>query len=123
MSVSPVVGTALNTTVCMGFNLFVAAFEEIFFRGILLDETSPTISAIAFGAVHMSNLTYPGYYGNSDALSSAINQSVFAAIMGFYANYVDSQDSYRLRKSVTLHYWNNVMAMGLDYVEGNGEFK
>lgn len=118
--VSPTLGTALDLSFNMAFNLFVAAAEEIIFRGILLDRGSPTVSALAFGAVHMSNLAVRGYYGNGDELESAIRQSVNACIFGFYANYLDANDSYRLRKSATMHYWNNVLAMSLDYIQGNG---
>lgn len=52
--------------------------------------------------------------------SGGCTASVFAFSFGIYANILTENDGDKLRKPITIHYWNNVFSMVLGYLAGEG---
>lgn len=124
LTTTPAAGLALEAVFALSVNLFVATAEEELFRGILLDRWGPAASAIGFGAIHLGNIlvtvtpSLPAL--SQEQVAGVLQQSAFALCFGVYANVLSDQDGGRLRKTVSLHYWNNVIAMIAGYMEGDG---
>jgi membrane protease YdiL (CAAX protease family) len=118
--VTPAAGCALEGLFAVVVNLFVATAEELLFRGVLLDEAGPTLSAVTFGALHLTNAFSGLFAGSANPTEEAALQSASATAFGFYANSLTIDDGYRLDRSIALHYWNNVIAMELNYLSGSG---
>lgn len=114
--VSPAAGLALISAFSLGMNLFVAVGEETMYRGFGNDLAGVVPSSIVFGLAHLANGFLYSQEKQSYPWLTAVLQSSFATLFGFYASYVNGQDGYSLDHSVTLHYWNNVVAMILDYL-------
>jgi len=120
-SMSPGAALAAETAYAMALNLFVASFEETFFRGILLERWGLAASSLAFGAIHLSNLLLLDPSSFDDVWSVSM-QALSATAIGFYLGYVTRREGYDLRKAVTLHYWNNIIAFVLPFmINGGGE--
>lgn len=119
--VAPLTGLALVSAFSLSVNLFVAVGEESLFRGFGNDAFGVVPSSILFGLAHLSNgFIYRQEKTDHPWLTAGL-QAVFAGIFGFYASYVDAQDGYSLQRSISLHYWNNVAAMILDYLASGGK--
>jgi membrane protease YdiL (CAAX protease family) len=124
LTTTPAAGLALEALFALGVNLFVATAEEEVFRGVILDRFGPAVSAIGFGAVHLGNILVtvsPSLPALSEPqVAGVLQQSAFALCFGVYADMLSADDGNRLRKPVTLHYWNNVVAMIVGYMQGDG---
>jgi membrane protease YdiL (CAAX protease family) len=121
IGMSPGAGLAAETAYAMALNLFVASFEETLFRGIALERLGLAASSLTFGAMHLGNLLIMDPTSFDDVWSVSI-QTLSATAIGFYLGYVTKREGYDLRKAVTLHYWNNVIAFVLPFmINGGGE--
>jgi hypothetical protein len=84
----------------------------------------PTASALTFGAIHLGNVFVPPDpdtpWHDPGNVMDVVAQSAFATCFGFYANILTTGDSYRLQRPIALHYWNNVFAMTMGYLLGEG---
>lgn len=118
--VSPLAGLALVSSFSLSVNLFVAVGEESLFRGFGNDAFGVIASSILFGLSHLSNGFIYSQEKTAHPWLTAGVQAAFAGIFGFYASYVNAQDGYSLQRSISLHYWNNVAAMILDYLSSGG---
>lgn len=118
--VAPFAGLGLVSAFSLSVNLFVAVGEESLFRGFGNDAFGVVPTSILFGLAHLSN----GFIYSQEKIDhpwlTAGLQAAFAGLFGFYASYVDAQDGYSLQRSISLHYWNNVVAMILGYLASGG---
>jgi len=118
--VRPLAGLAFVSLFSLGINLFAAVGEETFFRGFANDAYGVVPASIGFGLAHLANGFIYSQEKENYPWLTAILQSTFAGLFGFYASYVNGQDGYSLQRSVALHYWNNVAAIILDYLATGG---
>jgi membrane protease YdiL (CAAX protease family) len=112
--VSPETGFGLNLLLSSSVNLFVASSEEIIFRGSLLESYGIHVSSLLFGAAHLLNvLAYEEI--TTEIWFKHGQQAIFAAGLGYYLAYLTEKDA-SMEKAITIHYWNNVVAMMMIYM-------
>jgi len=88
-----------------------ATWEEIFYRGILLERDGIEISSFNFGLGHLGNMIMPGV-----SVADTMLQTLYATAFGFYTADMTKKSAYKIDKAVTLHFWNNIIAFTLDYL-------
>jgi membrane protease YdiL (CAAX protease family) len=103
----------------MTVNLFLAPTEELAFRGLFLERFGLVVSSLAFGGMHLANLLVVGT-SSFDAVWSVSVQTLYTTSLGFYLGYVTMRNGYDIRKAVAIHYWNNVFAYVVPFMERGG---
>ena len=109
----PAAALALRLAGTMGLVAANATWEEIQYRGTLLEASGPTRSALSFGAAHLPNIFVP-----DAAIEDVALQSLFATLFGLHAARATVANGYNFEPMVALHFWNNVAAFMLDYILG-----
>lgn len=111
LNVAPWQGLLLEIISASLLVLANATWEEINFRGILLEKSGLTYSSITFGLAHAPNVLYPGVSVEETTL-----QTLFASLFGFYAGVKTQQNNYDFKKMIALHFWHNVTSASLNYM-------
>ena len=111
--VIPALGLALNTLFAFAFVHANATGEELIFRGLQLESRGVIRSSISFGIAHIPNMIIPGV-----SIEDTLFQTAFATLFGFYAADRVVENEYRFEKAVALHFWHNIAALTLGYIEG-----
>ncbi len=93
-----------------------AGWEEIVFRGPVLQRRGLTASSLQFGLVHA-----PNALGTNVAVEDTAGQVLFATAFGFYAGYLTEANGYDFRRAMALHFWHNVVAFLADYISNPDE--
>lgn len=110
--VVPALGLALNSLFAFAFVHANATGEEIIFRGLQLESRGVARSSISFGIGHLPNMIIPGV-----SIEDTIFQTIFATLFGFYAADRVRSNEYRFERAVALHFWHNIAAFTLGYME------
>ena len=110
--VVPALGLALNTLFAFAFVHANATGEEIIFRGLQLESRGVARSSISFGISHLPNMIVPGV-----SIEDTVFQAIFATMFGFYAADRVVSNEYRFERAVALHFWHNIAAFTLGYIE------
>lgn len=113
--VNPFTGLALNTALTAVLVHANATLEEILFRGVSLESNGLWYSSVSFGAAHLPNMLMPGV-----SVEDTIMQTVFALLFGFYAADRTVTAGYHFEEMVALHFWHNMAAFTLGYLESGG---
>ena len=113
----PLAGLGLQTVSAALLVTANSAWEEVLYRGLLLETNGPIYSSLSFGLAHLSNMLVPEV-----GVEQTILQTLFATAFGFYAVDRVTGSGYELKRMVTLHYWNNVLSMILGYILDPDEY-
>lgn len=112
LSVKPIVGLSLNAMFTLLLVHANSTVEEILYRGLRLETGGVVRSSISFGAAHLPNMLAPGV-----SIEATLYQTLFATLFGFYAADRTVANGYRLERVIALHFWHNVVAFMLGYME------
>ncbi len=88
-----------------------AAWEEIEFRGIALENSGIVWSSVSFGLAHVPNMLMP-----NTSVEDTLLQTAYATLYGFYAAFKSREAGFDFRRMIALHFWNNVLAFTLNYL-------
>ncbi|MEK7434215.1 MAG: hypothetical protein AABZ74_13880 [Cyanobacteriota bacterium] len=88
-----------------------ATWEEINYRGILLETSGLASSSLNFGLAHAPNVLYP-----NTSIEETSLQTVFATLFGFYAAHKTEENNYDFRRMIALHFWHNITSASLSYM-------
>lgn len=108
---NPFIAVVLALVTNMIIVLANATWEEIFFRGIILEDSGLTNSSLFFGTAHLTNMLSP-----NASVEDTLAQTAFATLFGFYAGNKTQSNNYDFRKMIALHFWHNVTASTLGYM-------
>ena len=127
MNMHPVLaaGTFFSATVLL--NIFVAGSEELLFRDLILGKMidngmnsllAMAISACVFGSMHLFNIFLD--LDDAEYRNSVIMQTIGATLGGFILGYLYSADTdpdraEGLAHAIRYHFFNNLVAMNLNY--------
>jgi hypothetical protein len=111
LSVKPVTGFTLNLITTAILVLANAAWEEITFRGLLLEQSGITVSSLNFGLAHLGNMLLP-----DTSVEDTVLQTGFATLFGFYSANRTIANHYDFRRMIALHFWHNVISSSLSYM-------
>jgi hypothetical protein len=110
-NVNPVGGLALNLIATVILVTANAAWEEIMYRGLLLETSGITYSSLNFGFAHLGNMLLP-----DTSVEDTLIQTGFATLFGFYAAHQTEKNNYDFRKMIALHFWHNVTSSTVGYM-------
>lgn len=117
ISMNPYASLGLVIATALLYNNLVAPFEELTSRANSLLTDGPILSSIVFGSSHLINMCAPNI-----SVENTVIQSLFATFYGLYAAQKTIENKYDIQHMIAFHFWNNVIAMALNYMidPGNG---
>ncbi len=111
MNLAPIGALGLRLSTALFLVLANATWEEIAFRGLSLERGGVFFSSVSFGAAHLPNMLHPDF-----SVEDTILQTLTAMAFGFYTSHQVKRGGYMLDRAIALHFWNNVLALTLDYM-------
>lgn len=110
-NLNPVVSLLLNIVATVVLVTANAAWEEIMYRGYLLETTNIHYSSLNFGLAHLGNMLLP-----DTSVEDTVLQTGFATLYGYYAAHKTETNNYDFKKMIALHFWHNVTSSTVGYM-------